>query len=172
MLSQTTLSNHMTSLSKYFQNITTLLQQFNVQCLNSNIQCPNSKLQFLISWQLNFLTILPLLELDSEAAPSCPSFTLISSLSVSPDTPFSLPWLPLRIRILASGLSFKSLFFTILAIIRSSRWTKYMCINIKHWYKNSLINKRHSCYGLHLVQILKALCDTDEWSTIAVDDEI
>ena len=43
----------------------------NVQCLNSNIQCPNSKLQCLISCQLNFLTILPLLELDSEAAPSC-----------------------------------------------------------------------------------------------------
>ena len=78
MLSKTILSNHMTSLSQYFQNITTLLQHFNVQCtnsnvqcLNSNIQCPKSKLQCLISWQLNFLTILPLLELDSEAAPSC-----------------------------------------------------------------------------------------------------
>ena len=75
------LSNHMTSLSEYFQNITTLLQHFNVQCtnsnvqcLNSNIQCPKSILQCLMSCQLNFLTIPSLLELDSEAAPSCYNF--------------------------------------------------------------------------------------------------
>ena len=50
---------------------TQFLTNSNIQCLNSYIQCPKSKLQCLISWQLNFLTILPLLELDSEAAPSC-----------------------------------------------------------------------------------------------------
>ena len=45
--------------------------KFIVQCLNSNIQCPKSILQCLMSWQLNFLPIPSLLELDSEAAPSC-----------------------------------------------------------------------------------------------------
>ena len=50
-----------------------------------------------MSWQLKFLTVLPLLELDSEAAPSC--WGIINtvqtpSLSRSPDTPSDIRHCP------------------------------------------------------------------------------
>ena len=56
---------------------------YNVQTLMSNVQCPNSILQYLMSCQLNFLTIPSLLELDSKAAPSCLVLNLIALFNSS-----------------------------------------------------------------------------------------